>query len=179
MSELVADEVIAMVNTEIKELLAEEHGCGAELEWDAQERLQRLKLQLQDAIVDSGASCTYVTDGVELWEVRSGRGHVWVANGRREAIAQEGKLGPIWGAKKVPSFARTLVSVRDLVEQFGTVVFDKEGVHVVSIDKEGELRECLRSRRGSVSTTIGAPTKQRLCSFDIEALVDHTQWVGG
>ena len=178
-SELVADEVIALVGKEIAGLLEEGHGCSAELEWDAQERLQRLKQQLRDAIVDSGASCTYVTDGVELWEVRSGRGHVWVANGRREAIAQEGKLGPISGAKKVPSFARTLISVRDLVEQFGTVVFDKEGVHVVSIDKEGDLRECLRARRGSVSTTIGAPTKQRLYSFDIEALADHAQRVGG
>ena len=52
----------------------------------------------------------------------------------------------------------------------------------MSIDGGGELRERLRSQRGSVSTAIGAPTMQRLYghSSDIEALlVDNAQRVGG
>ena len=37
--------------------------------------------------------------------------------------------------KKVESFSRSLISVRDLVDQYGGVWFDSDGVHVVSFDK--------------------------------------------
>jgi hypothetical protein len=66
------------------------------------------------------------------------------------------------GAKKVMSFQRTLVIVRDLVDQYGGVFFDKSGVHVVT-SCGGKL----------FVTTIGKPTNNRLCSFGIDSLQEH------
>ena len=64
------------------------------------------------------------------------------------------------------SFQRTLVSVRDLVDQYGSVLFDRKGVHVVSkVGSEG------------VVTTIGKPTESRLYSFVLGRMADHDQAV--
>ena len=90
-------------------------------------------LSLQRAIVDSGASHTYVGKNVRLQDALPGKGVVWVANGKSENIVEEGRLGPLLNAKKVVSFSRSLISVRDLVEQYGGVWFDADGVHVVTL----------------------------------------------
>ena len=74
----------------------------------------------------------------------------------------EGDIGPLTGVKQVASFKRSLVSVTDLVEQFGGLYFDDQGVHVVS-----------KCDSGMVVTTIGLPTKNRLYSFNIECLKQH------
>ena len=52
------------------------------------------------------------------------------------------------------------MSVRDLVDQFGKVIFDADGVTVESAD-------------GGTSTRIGEPTVNRLYSFDGDALSKH------
>ena len=52
------------------------------------------------AIVDSGASFTYVNVKTTLVRCRPGSGYVSVANGQREQIAQVGSLGPIRNAQK-------------------------------------------------------------------------------
>ena len=88
---------------------------------------------------------------------------VWVANGQRERVAEEGSLGPLARVKKVNSFSRTLVSVADLVEQYGGLYFDKLGAHVVSEDASGD----------TIVTTIGTLTKSRLYSFDLASLSRH------
>ena len=116
---------------------------------------------LLDAIVDSGASYTFVTDSVMLSKPVPGVGKVWVANGQSEPIAQVGKLGPLT-ARKVRSFDRTLVSVRDLVDKYGGVYFDSSGVHLVSL-----------VGNKFVTSTIGAPTQARLYSFDLKGLLNH------
>ena len=59
---------------------------------------------LQSAILDSGASQTYVTKHVKLKNAVPGSGSVRVANGKREKIAEKGDLGPLTGARKVNSF---------------------------------------------------------------------------
>ena len=108
-----------------------DEGCGR---MEALMSVSRdLVASLMGAIVDSGASFTYVTNGVKLSEVRPGRGHVWVADGRRENIHETGALGPLTNVKKVRSFPRSLISVRDIVEKFGGVYFDGRGVHVVTL----------------------------------------------
>ena len=117
---------------------------------------------LRDAIVDSGASYTYVTRHVKLANERPSNGVVAVANGQLERITSVGTLGPLQGVRKVNSFQRTLVSVRDLVEQFGSVRFDDQGVHLVTDSGK--------------STRIGATLPNRLYSFDLDALARH---VGG
>ena len=117
---------------------------------------------LVNAIVDSGASFTFVTKGVQLEDSAPGVGRVWVANGQSEGIAESGKLGPL-SAKKVNSFERTLVSVRDLVDLYGGVLFNSSGVHVVS---ESAARQ-------TISTQIGEATTARLYSFDLPALERH------
>ena len=121
-------------------------------------------MRVIDAIVDSGASYTYVAGTQELTNVRPGRGRVKCANGQVERVAKIGDLGPLRGARKVQSFDKTLVSVTDLVEQFGRVVFDTDGVAVET--KGGESKE-------SLSTYIGKPTANRLYKFDLEALERH------
>ena len=45
---------------------------------------------LAEAIVDSGASFTYVSDRVKLTDASPGGGQVWVADGRSESIAEMG-----------------------------------------------------------------------------------------
>ena len=86
----------------------------------------------------------------------------------RERVAKEGDIGPLRNVKQVRSFKRSLVSVADLVDQFGGLFFDQRGVHVVS-KKAGNL----------VSTTIGLRTPNRLFSFNIEALSKHVEACAG
>jgi hypothetical protein len=135
--------------------------------------LSRLKCHWQAAgaweskcIVDSGASFTYATDHVPLTNVRPGRGCVTVATGKRESVAEIGDLGALRNVRRVRSFTRTLVGVRDLVDQFHEVRFNRDGVHVVSKD-------------GHVATKIGDPTRNRLYSFDGSALSKHARRLGG
>ena len=115
------------------------------------------------AIVDSGASFTYVNGKTTLVRCRPGSGYVSVANGQREQIAQVGSLGPIRNAQKVNSFRRTLVSVKDLVELFGSVVFREDGVFVAT-QVPGEPL---------LLTRIGVNTPQRLYSFELDSLEGH------
>ena len=110
---------------------------------------------LRDAIVDSGASYTYVPSGVELQNERAGVGAVSVANGRVEPVSAIGDIGALRNVRKVDSFTRTLVSVRDLVEQFGTVSFTRRGVFI---------------RRRGKNSLIGEPLPNRLYSFNLDAL---------
>ena len=124
--------------------------------------------RLRNAIVDSGASFTYVTAAEVLDNAKESTSAVWVANGQREAVLREGDIGPLRGVKQVQSFKRSLVSVADLVEQFGGLFFDAAGVHVVS-----------PSADGVVVTTVGIPTKNRLFSFNVDALSAHRDAVGG
>jgi hypothetical protein len=152
--------VAACVNATIK-FVADcvSNAVGVSLEqWCALSRL--LKDIPNCAIVDSGASFTYVHAKQALERARPGSGYVRVANGQREAITEIGELGPLTGAQKVGSFTRTLVSVSDLTEQFGVVIFDKNAVHVGSED-------------GALITKIGDLTPQRLYSFDLDALEGH------
>ena len=161
--------VVRAVASEATEALSGAHGGVRTAQ------LLRLVVQLRDAIVDSGASHTYVSKLVELWNSRQGKGCVWVANGRREEVSQIGDLGPLIGVRKVDSFTRTLVSVRDLVDQFGSVVFDSKGVHLRTCETDattGAAGSC-------VGTQIGRPTIQRLYSFDVEALIKHAARIGG
>jgi hypothetical protein len=120
-----------------------------------------MSASLLDAIVDSGASFTFVTDKVQLSNPMPGKGKVWVANGQSEDIAEMGRLGPLM-ARKVKSFDRTLISVRDLVDKYGGVYFDDEGVHLIT-----NLGEDL------VCSTIGAANDQRLYGFDLTGLQEH------
>ena len=110
---------------------------------------------LRDAIVDSGASYTYVPSGVELQNERAGIGAVSVADGRVEPVSAIGDIGVLRGVRRVDSFTRTLVSVRDLVEQFGTVSFTQRGVFI---------------RRRGKNSRIGRPLPNRLYSFNLSAL---------
>jgi hypothetical protein len=115
------------------------------------------------AIVDSGASMTYVPERVRLSDAAPGTGHVSTAEGRKRAVVESGSYGPLRNAQKVPGFTRVLVSVLDLAEQFGGVRFDVDGVYVVS---------------GSVETKIGSVTASRLYSFDLLALQRHVERLG-
>ena len=114
------------------------------------------------AIIDSGASRTFVGEGTSLAGVRAGRGYVSVANGQRERIAEIGDLGPLRDVQKVNSFTRTLVSVADLVEQFGIVMFDRTGTYLGSCWGD----EALISK-------IGSYTGDRLYRFDQSSLTKH------
>ena len=127
-------------------------------------RLAALSAALEDwaerCIIDSGASFTYATRRVPLTNVRPGTGSVTVATGKREPIAEIGDLGALKNVRRVNSFTRTLVSVRDLVEQFHRVIFDADGVSVESPD-------------GGIRTLIGRPMRNRLYSYDGDALSQH------
>ena len=59
-----------------------------------------------------------------------------------------------------------MVSVTDLVEQFGRVIFDVEGVTVETPASTSESK---------VTTNIGKPTTNRLYKFDICALERHQE----
>ena len=87
---------------------------------------------------------------------------VSVANGQRERIAEVGDLGPLKNVQKVNSFTRTLVSVADLVEQFGVVMFDRTGAY---------LSSC-RGKEAFISK-IGSYTGDRLFRFDQSSLAKH------
>ena len=134
-----------------------------------------LVASLMGAIVDSGASFTYVTNGVKLSEVRPGRGHVWVADGRRENVHETGTLGPLTNVKKVRSFPRSLISVRDIVEKFGGVYFDGRGVHVVTLGDGVSIGDLTGGDGIKCVTEIGQTTPARLYSFDIDQLEAHRQ----
>lgn len=119
---------------------------------------------LYDAILDSGASKTYVTKKVRLDGAVPGSGFVKVATGRRERVSESGDLGPLKGAEKVDSFARTLVSVMDVAEQVGAVEFTPKAAFVTNEAGGVQLR-----------TQIATATKSRLYKFDVEALEDHVE----
>ena len=101
-------------------------------------------------------------EGIHLENVREGKGYVSVANGQRERIAEVGSLGPLENVQKVNSFTRTLVSVADLVEQFGIVIFDAEGAHIAS--NWGDE---------AIITQVGRSTEDRLYRYDGKALERH------
>ena len=116
-------------------------------------------------IVDSGASFTFVGGHCNLKNAKEATGVVHVADGRAKQIEEIGDYGPMKNARKVSCFKRTLVSVTDLVQQFGSVLFDDDGVHVTSTREDGT----------EVKTQIGRPTPQRLYSFEVGSLKDHVQ----
>ena len=117
------------------------------------------------AIVDSGSSRTYVGAAQALINAMRCGGTVSVATGKVGRIVEEGELGPIKGAQKVNSFHRTLVSVMDLLEQFGWVIFDEHGVSILTPSKSGP----------NLMTRIGSRTASRLFDFDIDALSEHAR----
>ena len=117
---------------------------------------------MSNAIVDSGASRTYVDKHVLLSNEHDSDGLVWCANGEIERVASEGDVGPLENVQKINSFKRSLISVRDLVDKFDTVIFDADGVHV---------RTC-RDGKDRV-TTIGRPLESRLYSFMLDRLARH------
>ena len=118
--------------------------------------------ELEGAIVDSGASFSYVTKGVPLSKAKPGTGFVWTADGQRSAIVEVGNAGPLKGAKRVNTFTRPLISVGELTEQFGGVLFDRGHVYVVS-----------RCGETTISTCIGKRNEARLYTFDVQALAEH------
>ena len=119
------------------------------------------ELQRARAIIDSGASYSYVPESVTLMNPRSGGGDVWVANGQKEEVKETGWLGPLV-ARKVSSFPRALISVRDLVDALGAIMFNEEGVHA------------LTTMENDVAVTrIGVPLESRLYSFDLPAVIQH------
>ena len=117
---------------------------------------------LEEAIVDSGASFSYVTKNIPLSEAKTGTGAVWTADGQRSAIAQIGNAGPLHGVKRVDSFTRPLISVSELSAQFGGVYFDSEEVYVVS-----------RCDGSIIATSVGRRNAAHLYTFDVQALADH------
>ena len=115
------------------------------------------------AILDSGASSSFVPPEVVLGNARPGKGHVSVANGQREPIVEEGDLGPLRGVQKVKSFHRVLISVAQLCQQFGVVLFSRRGAQIVTEVDKGEM----------IITQIGLATQGNLYSFDLLALEEH------
>jgi hypothetical protein len=67
------------------------------------------------------------------------------------------------GVRQVSIFQRTLVSVKDLVEQFGPVLFNNGGVYLASRGTQGK----------SFISKIGSCTPERLYTFDVAALTEH------
>ena len=124
----------------------------------------------EGAIVDSGASGIFVTSGVELDDARPAPGQlVKVANDQLEPIAEQGLLpGTTLPAKKVASFARTLVAVAPLTALVGQITFDTERVYAVST---GKLSQGDGGAMGR--TPIGSVTADHLYSFNLPALVRH------
>ena len=120
-------------------------------------------------IVDSGASFTFVSGKTKLTNGRPTEGYVHVADGRKQKIEEIGDYGSLRNARRVASFQRTLVSVSDLVEQYGRVLFDGEGVHVCTPAEA--------AKNGYIKTKIGEPTQQRLFSFDSKQLKRHVRRV--
>ena len=121
-----------------------------------------------DFLIDSGATNTFVTSNAPLTDAVPGDGFVTVANGRLEKILESGRLGPLVGAQRVNGFRRTLVSVRDVVDQFGEVAFDADGVRVTTPMRSGS----------ALTTRIGSALESRLYSFDVAALQNHADRMG-
>ena len=88
-----------------------------------------------------------------------------VANGQREAVKECGWLGPL-RARKVGSFERPLISVRDLVDALGEIRFTRNGVVAHTVTKGGP-----------VSSMIGGLADSRLYSFDMAETVEHVRRV--
>ena len=126
---------------------------------------EEVQVALEDAILDSGASQTYVTSRVPLDNSKPGEGFVRVATGKREAVAESGDLGPLKGAQKVNGFARTLVSVMDVAEQVGNVLFTPNAAFV--------LESGFGVGSAASMTKIADATASRLYSFDVVALEEH------
>ena len=124
-------------------------------------------LEMMKAIVDSGASSHFVHGAVPLDDVTPGVAVVATATGAPEKVLEKGDCFPLKEVRKVSKFERPLVSVARLVEQFGTVNFDVNGVNVVSKLPRG----------GQHSTKIGELTKGKLYSFDLRALSKHASFV--
>ena len=164
--ELTMDRVTAYAIQVIKSMMAGIGFCSSQELTQAAHSLA-VTLGRNYAIVDSGASFTYVNGETRLIRAKPGTGYVSVANGQREKIAQVGSLGPIPNAQKVDSFRRTLVSVTDLVQLFGSTTFRSDGVYVETPLPSG----------ATFVTRIGVNTPQRLYSFDLDALERHSRRV--
>jgi hypothetical protein len=162
--ELAMDRVTAYAVQVIKDMLAGVGFCSSQELMQAAHSLA-VTLGRNYAIVDSGASFTYVNGETRLVRAKPGTGYVSVANGQRERIAQVGSLGPIPNAQKVDSFKRTLVSVTDLVQLFGSTIFRSDGVYVETPLPSG----------ATLVTRIGVNTPQRLYSFDLGSLERHSE----
>ena len=119
-------------------------------------------------IIDSGASRTYAGAHERLSDCSPGGGVVSVANGQCERIVETGTLGSISGVRRVNSFKRTLVSVTDIVQQFGSVLFDKDGAYLLSVSVLGT----------PIISQIGQSTPERLYSFDGTTLTAHAKRMG-
>ena len=91
---------------------------------------------LTRAIIDSGASHTYVTDDVQLEGATKLDDIVSCAGGQKMRVSEKGRLGPL-AARKVKGFNRTLVSVAGLVDlpRVEKVVFSAGGVHLHCRDR--------------------------------------------
>ena len=148
----ICDEVADNIMNEIRKLVIEIVGPEAFSTWE------------ERSIVDSGASHSYAPKGVPLTNLRPGKGSVTVATGKREPITELGDLGALREVRRVRSFTRMLVGVRDLVDQFHVIRFDRDGVHVETQD-------------GKIRTRIGRPTANRLYSFNGAALARHARAV--
>ena len=98
-----------------------------------------------------------------------------MADGRRENVHETGTLGPLTNVKKVRSFPRSLISVRDIVEKFGGVYFDGRGVHVVTLVDGVSIGDLTGGDGVKSVTEIGQTTPARLYSFDIDRLADHAR----
>ena len=120
-------------------------------------------------IIDSGASFHYCPGDRALSDTRPGVGNVRVANGVLEQISETGRYGPLENVQKVDSFHRMLVSVAGLTDRYNRVVFDNQGVSVVSDLPGGK----------TLRTRIGARTPSRLYSYDASALSDHNDKLFG
>ena len=83
-----------------------------------------------------------------------------LSNALRKNITEVGSLGSMRHVQKVPGFTRTLVSVRDLADQFAGVYFDKGHVYLVP--------ECAMTN--IPMHRIGDATANRLYTFNIKAL---------
>ena len=158
--------------------------CGIETAAGSREELQwgesRWKNSIEElrkcnAIVDSGASHTFVPPTVGLSDVRQADIGVSVANGEVERIKSIGNLGPLKDVRVLEKAAYALVSVRDLVELFGGVYFNDDGVFVVPKFSTDEMGKLVASGGKGELSCVGRPTgtKNRLYSFDLGKTLGH------
>ena len=117
-------------------------------------------------ILDSGASHSYGDRHAKLTNTRPGTGGVLVANGVREMVTEVGSLGAVPEVQRVLSFSRSLISVSDITDLYGSVIFNSSGASIISnaIDSTTGL---------PFSTQIATRTPERLYEFDGAALSRH------